>query len=98
MHLTFCDGFVKIFVPKITADVYRDGNYVYITKLEGKYCPIAILRRYIEAANLDLSSHLSLFRHLTKSRSGYSPRNAKLSYSRYRTIFKNTLKHLVYDP
>ena len=30
---------------------YSEGNYVYISKLEGKYCPVAILRRYIEAAN-----------------------------------------------
>ena len=25
-HLTFCDGFVKIFVPWSEADVYREGN------------------------------------------------------------------------
>ena len=31
-HLTFCDGFVKIFVPSKT-DVYREGNYVYIASL-----------------------------------------------------------------
>ena len=53
-HLTFCDGLVKIFVPRSKTDVYREGNYVYIPKLEGKNCPVAILRRYIEAANLDL--------------------------------------------
>ncbi|CAH3129800.1 unnamed protein product [Porites lobata] len=70
-HLTLCDGFVKIFVPRSKTDVYREGNYVYITKLENKYCPVAILRRYIEAANLDLSNHLPLFRPLTKNKSGY---------------------------
>ena len=97
-HLTFCNGFVKIFVPGSKTDVYREGNYVYIAKLEGKYCPVAILRRYIEAANLDLSSHLPLFRPLTKTKSGYSLRNAKLSYTRCREIFKTTLKDLGYDP
>ena len=61
-HLTFCDGFVKIFVPRSKTDVYREGNYVYIAKLENKYCSVAILRRYIEAPNFDLSSHLPLFR------------------------------------
>jgi len=45
-HLTFCDGFVKIFVPRSKTDIYREGNYVYIAKLENKYCPVAILRRY----------------------------------------------------
>ena len=59
-HLTFCDGFVKIFVPRSKTDVYREGNYVYIAKLENKYSPVAILYRYIEAANLDLSSDLPL--------------------------------------
>ena len=87
-HLTFCDGFVKIFVPRSKTDVYREGNYVYIAKLENKYCPVAILRRYIEAANLDLSSHLPLFRPLTKNKSGYTLRNGKLSYTRCREISK----------
>ena len=97
-HLTFCDGFVKIFVPRSKTDVYREGNYVYIAKLENKYCPVAILRRYIEAANLDLSSHLPLFRPLTKNKSGYTLRNGKLSYTRCREIFKTTLKDLGFDP
>ena len=96
-HLTFC-GFVKIFVPRSKTDVYREGNYVYIAKLEGKYCPVAILRRYIEPriepANLDLSSHLPLFRPLTKNKPGYTLRNGKLSYTRCREIFKTTLKDL----
>ncbi|XP_068707590.1 integrase/recombinase xerD homolog [Montipora foliosa] len=38
-HLTFCGGFVKLFVPRSKTDVYREGNYVYIAKLEGKYLP-----------------------------------------------------------
>ena len=45
-------------MPGSKTDVYREGKYVYIAKLEGKYCPVAILRRYIEAANLNLSGHL----------------------------------------
>ena len=56
-HLTFCDGFVKIFVPRSKTDVYREGNYVYIAKLENKYCPVAILR----------VNHLPLFRPLTRT-------------------------------
>ena len=55
-HLTFYDGFLKIFVPQSQTDVYREGNCVYIAKLESNYCPVSMLRRYIEAANLDLSA------------------------------------------
>ena len=65
--------------PGSKTDVYREGNYVYIAKLENKYCPVAILRRYIEASNLDLSSRLPLLRSLTKNKSGYTLRNDKLS-------------------
>ena len=97
-HLEFCDGFVKILVPRSKADVYKEVNYVYIVKLENKYCPVAILRRYIEAATLDLSSHLPLFRLLTRNKSGYSLRNGKLSYTRCRDTFKTTLKDLGFDP
>ena len=85
-------------MPRSKTDVYREGNYVYIAKLENKYCPVAILRRYFEAANLELSSHLLLFRPLTKNKSGYSLRSGKLSYTRCREIFKTTLKDLGYDP
>ena len=97
-HLAFCDGFVKNFVSRSKTDVYREGNCVYIAKLENKYSPLAILRKYIEAANLDLSSRLPLFRPLTKNKSGYSLRNGKLFYTRCREIFRTTLKDLGYDP
>ena len=97
-HLTFCDGFVKNFVSRSKTDVYREGNCVYIAKLEIKYSPLAILRKYIEAANLDLSSRLPLFRPLTKNKSGYSLRNGKLFYTRCKEIFRTTLKDLGYDP
>ena len=35
---------------------------------------------------------------LTKNKSGHSLRNDKLSYTRWREIFKTTLKDLGYDP
>ena len=47
---------------------------------------------------MDLSSHLPLFRPLTKIKSGYTLRNGKLSYTRCREIFKTTLKDLGHDP
>ena len=85
-------------MPRSKTDVYREDNCVYIAKLENKNCPLAILRKYIEAANLDLSSRLPLFRPLTKNKSGYSLRNGKLFYTRCREIFRTTLKDLGYDP
>ena len=59
---------------------------------------MTVLRRYIQAANIDLSSQLPLLRPLTKRRLGYVLRNSKLSYTRCREIFKDALKDAGYDP
>ena len=88
-HLTFCDGFVKLFVARSKTDVYREGKFVYIAKLASKYYPVVILGRYIEEANLDLSSHLPVFTRLKKTKCIYSLTKGKLSYTRCRKIFKN---------
>ena len=71
---------------------------MYISKLDSNYCPVTLLRRYIQAADIDLSSQLTLFRLLTKRTLGYALRNGKLSYTRCREIFKDALKDVGYDP
>ena len=59
---------------------------------------MTVLRRYIQAADIDLSSQLPLFRPLTKRKLGYALRNGKLSYTRCREIIKDALKDVGYDP
>ena len=93
-HIFFHEDFVKVFVQRSKTDVYREGNYVYISKLDSNYCPVTVLRRYIQAADIDLSSQLPLFRPLTKRKLGYALRNDKLSYTRCREISKD----VGYDP
>ena len=61
-HIFFHEEFVKVFVPKSKTDVYMEGNYVYISKLDSNYSPVTVLCRYIQAADIDLSSQLPLFR------------------------------------
>ena len=60
---------------------------------------MTVLRRYIQAADIDLSSQLPLFRPLTKRKLGYTltMRNGKLSYTRCREIFKDALKEVGHD-
>ena len=61
-HIFFHEDFVKVFVRRSKTDVYREGNYVYISKLDSNYSPVTVLCRYIQAADIDLSSQLPLFR------------------------------------
>ena len=35
-HICFHEDFVKVFVRRSKTDVYREGNYVYISKLDSK--------------------------------------------------------------
>ena len=54
--------------------------------------------RYIQAADIDLSSYLPLFRALTRKEPGYILRNGKLCYTRCRETFKDALEDVGYDP
>ena len=71
--------------------MYMERNYVYISKLESDCCPVAVLLRYIHAADIDLCSQLPLRRPLRK-KFGYTLRNDKLPFIRCRKISKDPLK------
>ena len=75
--VSFCDSFVKIYVYKSKKDGYRDRAYVLLAKTGYVSCPFSLLRRYVSAANLDLSSSLPFFRSLYfhKATSTFSLRN-----------------------
>ena len=93
-HLEFHDDFLKIFIPRSKTDVYRKGNFVFIRKVSGIYCPVNLILRYINMAGVSLDSDLPLFRGLTyhKSSNTYSLRSSKLSYSRCRKKSRIVLK------
>ena len=96
--VSFCDSFVKIYVYKRKAGVYRDGAYVLLAKTGYVSCPFNQLCRYVSAANLDLSSSLPFFRSLYfhKANSTYSLRSTGMSYSRTREIVLQAFVELGY--
>ena len=61
LHLECHTDFVRIFVPQAKNDVYREGNYVYVKRLNNQFCPVALLERYILQAVIDLNSSLPPF-------------------------------------
>lgn len=69
MHIKFHSGCIRIFVPCGKTDVYREGNFVFISASKSKYCPVGVLRRYLDLSGIDLSSLLPLFRPLVFHRS-----------------------------
>ena len=64
LHVEFRTDFVRIFVPQAKNDAYREGNYVFVKRLNSQFCPVALLDRYILQADIDLNSSLPPFRPL----------------------------------
>lgn len=99
-HIEFHSQYIKIFVPRSKTDVYREGNYVYVSASESQYCPVSVLRKYMNIGGIHDNSNLPLFRPLVfhKSNSSYTLRDGKMSYSSCREILRDSLKQLGYNP
>jgi len=82
-HIEFHSDYIRIFVPRSKTDVYREGNFVYISASGSKYCPVGVLQRYLDLSGIDLNSPLPLFRPLGfhRSTSSYTLRSGKISYT-----------------
>ena len=99
-HIEFHSDYIRIFVPRSKTDVYREGNFVYISASGSKYCPVGVLRCYLDLSGIDLNSSLPLFRPLVfhRSTSSYTLRSGRISYTTCRDIFRDTLSQLGYNP
>ena len=99
-HIEFFSQYIKIFVPRSKTDVYREGNYIYITASGTRYCPVGVLRKYRNLAGIHDQSNLPLFRPLVfhRSNSSYTLRDGKISYTSCREILMDSLKQLGFNP
>lgn len=59
-------------------------------------CPFSLLSRYVQVANIDLSSTLKFFRtlHFLRSKSCYSLRSTGMSYTRAREVVLDAFSQL----
>ena len=87
-HIEFHSDYIRIFVPRSKTDVYREGIFVLISAAGSKYCPVGVLRCYLDLSGIDLSSPFPLFRPLVfhSSTSSYTLRSEKISYTTCRDI------------
>ena len=78
----------------------KTGNYVYISATGTRYCPVSVLRKYMDVAGIDVYSNLPLFRPFVYhgSSTTYTLRGGKISYTSCREILRDTLKNLGFDP
>ena len=95
----FCkDKYVELFIAKNKTDIYRNGN-VMLAKTGHITWPYNLLNRYIQAAGIDFSSNLMLFRslHFVKSNASYTLRSTGISYTRTREVVLHAFPQLGYS-
>ena len=76
---------MEIFVESSKTDQYQDGAVVVVACTDSKYCPVAMLERYLRLANTSVEELLehSLFRGLVSTKNEQKLQDTGgLSYSR----------------
>lgn len=79
----------EIFIEHSKTDIYRDGAWVILSRLDSRLCPVRNLHIYFEAASIMDDSEEYLFRNVTKTKDKYMLRkaNVPMTYSRFRELF-----------
>ena len=102
-RLRFCDilfakNFMKIFVEQSKTDVYRQGEWVYVSKIKSNNCPVSIVKRYLRKAGFGGYSEEYIFRGVTrnkdKSKRSLKKSNKPISYSTVRTLILEAFKSI----
>ena len=92
---------MKIFIEQSKTDVYRKGQWVYVSKLNSPNCPVTIVKRYLRCAKFCGYSEEYIFRGITRNKNKYKrtlkKSNKPISYSTVRTIVLNAFKSVGAD-
>ena len=97
LNITFCSGYVKLFLEKSKTDVYREGKDVVISITNNLTYPVTMLSRYLAKANISEHSNEYIFRSLSYCRNTDSYRlrkQGKISYTTARKILLSALSNL----
>ena len=61
--------FLSIFIEKSRTDVYREGSWIYLTKLDTVLCPIELVSQYFKKGNIRDNCQKYIFRGIITSKS-----------------------------
>ena len=89
--------FLSIFIEKSKKDIYREGSWVYLTKLDTVLCPIELVSQYFKKGNISDNCQKYIFRGIitTKSHSKLRSCDKHISYTCVRENVIEGLKNIV---
>ena len=80
---------IELFIEKSKTDIYRDGHWLLISKLNSPICPLRILKRYLVRTDTHKNSNKFLFRGMNFFKNSKThklrKKNKPLSYSAARS-------------
>ena len=104
--IKYCDvlfgkKYMKIFIEQSKTDVYRQGEWVYVAKLQSQNCPVKIMKRYLKSAKFDKYTEEFIFRGITRNKNKFKrslkKSNKPISYTTVRSIVLNAFKSVGAD-
>ena len=97
----FKGTYMKLFIEKSKTDIYRDGQWLLIAKLDSTICPVKILTLYLEKTEIGDTSEEYIFRAMTWFKSTAKHRlraaNKKMAYSTARSNMLNLAQKIGLD-
>ena len=85
--------FLSIFIEDSKTDFYREGSWVYLTKLDTVLCPIKLESQYFKKGNIRDNSQKYIFRGIITTKS-YSKLRSCDKHISYTCIRKNVIEGL----
>ena len=104
--IKYCDvlfgkGYAKIFLEQSKTDIYRLGEWVFISKLRSPNCPVTLLKRYLRKAGFSAYCDKYIFRGVTrnkdKSKRKLKTANKPISYTTVRSLILDVFKAVGQD-
>ena len=87
-HLQFHDTHVQINIEKSKTDQTREGNVIHIARLDSRYCPVKLIEKFLEAADLHHNPNAFIIPRLVATKSGaYAHKTLGISYTTAREEF-----------
>ena len=70
-HINFTESGMKIYIEKSKVDQLREGNTIFISRLDSDNCPVYWLNRYLNLSSLTRNSENYIFSRLFKTKNGH---------------------------
>ena len=94
--IIFKETHMSVFIEKSKADVYREGFWMHLPKLQSALCLIKLFKKYVEAAKIKESEEKCIFTQICHSKQGYKLKDLDIYiiYTMAQDILLNNLKNI----